>query len=70
MHYQIGTSETRGIVGSRAAKGTTLDQALDECAEYSRARHVKQAWVRPLTPSGQLGDVLAVYERGTLVGAG
>ena len=65
MHFQIGTEETRGITGSRTAKSTTLSGALKECLTFSKARHVKQAWLRECN-NGKLGEVVAVFVKGVL----
>jgi len=64
--YQIGTSEPRGVVGSRASRSENLSQALEECREYSRYRHVKEAWLRTFE-NGTLGDVIATFRKGVRV---
>jgi hypothetical protein len=66
MSWQIGTEETKGIVGSRSARAGDLATALERCREYSRARHVKEAWLREWT-DGKLGPVLVKFRRGRQV---
>jgi hypothetical protein len=65
-YYQIGTSEPHDCVGSRAAKSETLEGALRECRQYSVARHVKEAWLRPVE-DGRMGDVIATFVKGNEV---
>lgn len=62
--YQIGTDEPDGVVGSRAARAEDLRGALDECREYSRAEHVREAWLREYTVGSDLGPVIARFVRG------
>jgi hypothetical protein len=64
MSYQIGTSEPRGVVGSRASRSNDLNEALEECRERSLSRSVKEAWLRPVQ-NGRLGDVIACFVNGT-----
>lgn len=63
MSYQIGTSEPRGVVGSRKAQSDNLDEALEECRERSLSRSIKEAWIRPFE-NGSLGDVIATFVKG------
>lgn len=62
-YYQIGTSEPRNVVGSRAARGSTLEEAIEECRERSLSRSVREAWVRPVE-DGKMGDVIATFVKG------
>lgn len=62
--YQIGTEEPRGVVGSRAARGQTLEDALGDAKERSRSRWVKSAWVRESYAGGKLGPVIATFIKG------
>jgi hypothetical protein len=63
MRYQIGTSEPRGVVGSRASKSDVFEEALEETRERSLSRSVREAWIRPLE-NGHLGDVIATFVNG------
>lgn len=63
MYYQIGTSEPRGVVGSRAATSTVLQEAMEECRQRSLSASVKEAWIRPVR-EGRMGDVIATFVRG------
>jgi hypothetical protein len=63
---QIGTSEIGGCVGSRAAQSDNWQDAIEECRQYSLARHVKKAWLRYFS-GNQLGDVLVTFVKGEVV---
>lgn len=63
VYYQIGTSEPRGVVGSRAAQSTDLAEAIEECRERSLSRSIKEAWVRPIE-NGKMGDVIVSFVNG------
>lgn len=65
-YYQIGTSEPRGVVGSRAATSTNLAEATEECRQYSMSRSIKAAWLRPVE-NGRMGDVIVTFVRGEQV---
>jgi hypothetical protein len=69
MYYQIGTSEPKGVVGSRAAASKDLAEATEQCREYSMARHVKEAWLRPVE-NGRMGDVIVRFVKGQEVNDG
>jgi hypothetical protein len=66
MYYQIGTSEPRGCVGSRAARSDSLKEATEECRQYSLSRSIKEAWLRPVE-NGRMGDVIVSFVRGKKV---
>lgn len=63
LHYQIGTSEPYGVVGSRAARSDVLEEALEECRVRSMSRSIKEAWIRPVE-NGRLGSVIATFVNG------
>lgn len=63
MYYQIGTSEPHGCVGSRAAKSDNLEEAIEECRQYSMYRSIKEAWLRPVE-NGRMGDVIVTFVDG------
>lgn len=66
VYYQIGTAEPYGVVGSRAAQSSNLEEAIAECQNRSRSRSVKEAWIRPVE-NGRLGDIIATFVKGELV---
>jgi hypothetical protein len=66
MHYQIGTSEPYGVVGSRAAQSDDLEEATEECRIRSLSRSVKEAWLRPVE-NGKMGDVIVTFVKGRRV---
>jgi hypothetical protein len=66
MHYQIGTSEPNNVVGSRAAKSDSLEEATEECRQYSMNRSIKEAWLRPVQ-NGRMGDVIVSFVKGKQV---
>jgi hypothetical protein len=66
MYYQIGTSEPRGVVGSRAAQSSVLEEAIEECRERSLSRSIKEAWLRPVE-NGRMGDVIATFVKGKML---
>jgi hypothetical protein len=63
LYYQIGTSESQGVVGSRAAQSTDFEEAKAECRERSLSRSIRRAWIRPVV-DGRMGDVIATFVRG------
>lgn len=63
MYYQIGTSEPRGVVGSRSAKSTSLDEAIEECRQYSLACSIKEAWLRSVD-KGRMSEVIITFVKG------
>jgi hypothetical protein len=65
-YYQIGTSEPHGVVGSRAARSTDLEEAREECRNRSLSHSVREAWLRPVE-DGKMGDVIASFIDGELV---
>lgn len=66
MYYQIGTSEPHGVVGSRAANSDNLEEAVEECRQYSLLRIVKEAWLRPVV-HGHMGDPVVTFVKGERV---
>lgn len=62
-YYQIGTSEPRGCVGSRAAQSDDLDEAIEETRVRSLSRSIKAAWLRPVE-NGKMGDVIVMFVKG------
>lgn len=63
MHFQIGTAEPHGVIGSRAARSDNWNEALEECRQRSMSRSVKEAWIRPVS-GGRMGKVLATFIKG------
>lgn len=62
-YYQIGTEEPREVVGSRAARSTSFDEALEECREYSLSRSIKSSWLREVA-NGKMGPVIVKFVKG------
>lgn len=62
--WQVGTEEPNEVVGSRAARGSTLADAVADAMERSRGRGIRSAWVREDVPGRGLGPVLVTFVKG------